>query len=141
MGQLASFFSSRTGAFTFQGSQACIMTSSKHVPEMLKEGSEWNKEKPLWTSSTDEEEIPDLEILPLPMRYHCSLDVSLTMYEGRVGLVLDGADGFPFGSGEQDGKPDGTTPDLMKGKYDKSKGYFTVSLIHPLRSPLRDCSR
>ena len=32
---------------------------------------------------------------------------------------------FSFSS-SQDGKPDGTTPDLLKGKYDKSKGYFTV---------------
>ncbi|KAL7417865.1 hypothetical protein BDY24DRAFT_373156 [Mrakia frigida] len=106
MGQLASFITSRSGAFTFQGSQACIMTSSSHVPALLAGDSPYSKDHPLWTSSRDENEIPDLEILPLPLRYHCSLD---------------------------DGKPDGTTPDLLKGKYDKSKGYFTpiVVLVTP----------
>ena len=84
MGQLASFITSRSGAFTFQGSQACIMTSSSHVPALLAGDSPYSKENPLWTSSRDENEIPDLEILPLPLRYHCSLDVSSIPYSSRI---------------------------------------------------------
>jgi hypothetical protein len=130
--QLLSYLTSKSGSFTFQGSQAAIFTSSAHIPTFLASpppfssstssepapqrllsttanpppANPYSSANPLWTSSLDPAEIPDLEILPLPMRYHCSLD---------------------------DGKPEGKTKDLRAGKYDKSKGYFTpiVVLVDP----------
>ncbi|CDZ98695.1 Glucose dehydrogenase/choline dehydrogenase/mandelonitrile lyase (GMC oxidoreductase family) [Phaffia rhodozyma] len=101
--QIASFALFRTGDFTFQGSQTAIMISSTHIPEILSEHSPYSKERPLWTSSLAEEEVPNLEILPLPFRFHSSMD---------------------------DGKPDGKTPDLRKGKYNKSVGYLSpISIL------------
>lgn len=101
-GQVATFAKSRTGAFTFQGSQASIMANSKHVPGLLSPSSKFTPAAPLFANPRDVDEIPNLEILPMPYRFHSSMD---------------------------DGKPDGQARDLRKGKFDKSKGYFTVRLF------------
>lgn len=117
-GQVATFAKSRTGAFTLyvrsseihvlsadvgivcsQGSQASIMMAAKNVPAVLATGSKNTLDAPLYANPRDVDEIPNLEILPMPYRFHSSMD---------------------------DGKPDGLPRDLRKGKFDKSKGYFTV---------------
>lgn len=65
------------------------MTSSSHVPELLASDSPYSKENPLVTNPLDPAEIPDIEILPLPMRYHCNLDVSRLCDVEGVQTVAD----------------------------------------------------
>jgi hypothetical protein len=86
------------------------MAAAKNVPSILATGSKYRPDVPIYADPRDVSEIPNLEILPMPYRFHSSMD---------------------------DGKPDGLPRDLRKGKFDKSKGYFTVRCIDPATAPRR----
>lgn len=87
------------------------MAAAKNVTAILATGSKYTLDAPIYADPRDVDEIPNIEILPMPYRFHSSMD---------------------------DGKPDGLPRDLRKGSFDKSKGYFTVRLITRRQHPVLD---